>query len=43
MDLSFTIEEQTFANEVHEWLAANVEVPPRFETIAEEVEFAHRR
>ena len=39
MDLSFTAEEQAFANEVRAWLAANVEVPPRFETIAEEVEF----
>ena len=39
MDLSFTADEQTFAAEVREWLAANVEVPPRFETIAEELEF----
>jgi alkylation response protein AidB-like acyl-CoA dehydrogenase len=39
MDLSFTADEQAFANEVRTWLAANVEVPPRFETIAEEVEF----
>jgi alkylation response protein AidB-like acyl-CoA dehydrogenase len=39
VDLSFTADEQTFAAEVREWLAANVEVPPRFETIAEEVEF----
>ena len=39
MDLSFTAEEQAFATEVREWLAAHVEVPPRFETIADEVEF----
>ena len=39
MDLSFTPEEQAFATEVREWLAAHVEVPPRFETIADEVEF----
>ena len=39
MDLSFTDDEQRFANEVRAWLAANVEVPPRFEAIAEEVEF----
>ena len=39
MDLSFTAEEEAFALEVRAWLAANVEVPPRFETIAEEVEF----
>jgi len=39
VDLSFTPEEQAFATEVREWLAAHVEVPPRFETIADEVEF----
>jgi len=39
VDLSFTAEEQAFATEVREWLAAHVEVPPRFETIADEVEF----
>ena len=39
MDLSFTPEEQAFAEEVRAWLQAHVEVPPRFETIADEVEF----
>ena len=39
MDLSFTPEEEAFALEVRAWLAANVDVPDRFETIAEEVEF----
>jgi len=39
MDLAFTADEQAFANEVRVWLAEHVEVPPRFETIAEEVEF----
>jgi len=39
VDLSFTPDEQAFATEVREWLAAHVDVPPRFETIAEEVEF----
>ena len=39
MDLSFTPEEQAFAEEVRAWLLAHVEVPPRFETIADEVEF----
>ena len=39
MDLSFTADEERFALEVREWLAAHVHVPPRFETIAEEVEF----
>jgi alkylation response protein AidB-like acyl-CoA dehydrogenase len=42
MDLSFTPDEQAFALEVREWLAANVEVPERFETIADEVEFGRR-
>ncbi len=39
MDLSFTPEEQAFATEVRGWLGSHVEVPPRFETIADEVEF----
>src|SRR4051794_22181824 len=39
MDLSFTAEEEAFALEVRAWLAAHVEVPPRFENIADEVEF----
>ena len=42
MDLSFTPEELAFAVEVRAWLAANVEVPPRFENIADEVEFGRR-
>src|SRR4051812_15819952 len=39
MDLSFTPEEAAFAQEVRAWLAAHVEVPDRFETIADEVQF----
>jgi alkylation response protein AidB-like acyl-CoA dehydrogenase len=39
MDLAFTDEEQRFADEVRAWLATNVEVPQRFATIADEVEF----
>ncbi len=39
MDLAFTPDEQAFAHEVRGWLAMHVEVPPRFETIAAEVEF----
>ena len=39
MDLSFTDEERAFAEEVRAWLEAHVEVPPRFETIADEVAF----
>ena len=39
MDLAFTAEEQAFAADVRAWLAEHVEVPPRFETIADEVAF----
>ncbi|HEY5171324.1 MAG TPA: acyl-CoA dehydrogenase family protein [Acidimicrobiia bacterium] len=42
MDLSFSPEENAFALEVRSWLAENVEVPARFENIAEEVEFGRR-
>jgi alkylation response protein AidB-like acyl-CoA dehydrogenase len=42
MDLSFSASEAAFAREIREWLAANVEVPPRFATIADEVEFGRR-
>jgi len=42
MDLAFTADEQAFADEVRAWLGANLEVPPRFETIAEEVAFGRR-
>ena len=42
MDLSFSADELTFAQEVREWLAAHVEVPPRFENIADEVAFGRR-
>jgi alkylation response protein AidB-like acyl-CoA dehydrogenase len=39
VDLSYTAEETAFAAEVRGWLAEHVRVPPRFATIAEEVEF----
>src|SRR5205085_8224144 len=42
VDLAFTADEEAFADEVRAWLAAHVEVPPRFATIADEVEFARR-
>jgi alkylation response protein AidB-like acyl-CoA dehydrogenase len=42
MDLAFSPEERLFAEEVRAWLAAHVEIPPRFETIADEVEFGRR-
>jgi alkylation response protein AidB-like acyl-CoA dehydrogenase len=42
VDLAFAPEEQAFALEVRTWLSENVDVPPRFENIAEEVEFGRR-
>jgi alkylation response protein AidB-like acyl-CoA dehydrogenase len=42
MDLSFTPAELAFALDVRSWLGDNVEVPPRFENIADEVEFGRR-
>src|SRR5882762_2186242 len=42
MDLSFSPDELAFALDVRAWLADNVEVPPRFENIADEVEFGRR-
>ncbi|HEU5301510.1 MAG TPA: acyl-CoA dehydrogenase family protein [Acidimicrobiia bacterium] len=37
MDLSFSSEEQAFAAEVRAWLEANLEVPPPFATLDDEV------
>ncbi|MFO7591969.1 MAG: acyl-CoA dehydrogenase family protein [Acidimicrobiia bacterium] len=37
MDLSFSSEEQAFAAEVRAWLEANLEVPPAFATLDDEV------
>ena len=37
MDLSFTPEEQAFAEEIRAWLAANLELPPTFDSLEEEV------
>jgi alkylation response protein AidB-like acyl-CoA dehydrogenase len=42
MELSFSPAEHAFALEVRAWLAGNVEIPPRFADIAEEVEFGRR-
>jgi alkylation response protein AidB-like acyl-CoA dehydrogenase len=42
VDLSFSSDELAFALEVRGWLAEHVEVPPRFESIAAEVEFGRR-
>src|SRR5215470_6628592 len=37
MDLSFTPEEQAFSREVRDWLAENLDRPPRFPSLAEEI------
>jgi alkylation response protein AidB-like acyl-CoA dehydrogenase len=42
VDLSFTGEERAFAAEVREWLAGNVEHPPPFGSIDEEVAWGRR-
>jgi alkylation response protein AidB-like acyl-CoA dehydrogenase len=42
MDLSFTVEEEAFAAEARSWLAANVETPPPFGTVEEEVAWGRR-
>lgn len=39
MDLSLSAEEQAFAAEIRGWLEANLELPPPFATLAEEVEW----
>jgi len=39
MDLSFTPEEQAFADEVRDWLAANLVLPPRFRSLDDEIEW----
>jgi alkylation response protein AidB-like acyl-CoA dehydrogenase len=39
LDLSFTPEEEAFAQEVRAWLAANLELPPRFTLLADEIEW----
>ncbi|MGH8983075.1 MAG: acyl-CoA dehydrogenase family protein [Acidimicrobiia bacterium] len=39
MDLSFSPEEEAFAQEVRAWLAANLELPPRFESLDDEIEW----
>jgi alkylation response protein AidB-like acyl-CoA dehydrogenase len=39
VDLSFSAEEAAFAAEIRAWLESNLERPPRFSTLAEEVEW----
>ncbi len=42
MDLAFTPEEQAFAGEIRDWLTDNLEVPPRFETLDDEIDWGRR-
>jgi alkylation response protein AidB-like acyl-CoA dehydrogenase len=42
VDLSFTDEEQTFAADVRGWLQANVELPPPFDSVDDEVAWGRR-
>jgi len=39
MDLSFTPEEQAFAQDVRAWLTAHLELPPPFRSLDEEIEW----
>jgi alkylation response protein AidB-like acyl-CoA dehydrogenase len=40
VDLSFTPDEQAFAREVREWLEANLELPPAFDSLEDEIAWA---
>jgi alkylation response protein AidB-like acyl-CoA dehydrogenase len=42
MDLSFTDEERAFAEEIRGWLAANLDLPPSFASLEEEIEWGRR-
>jgi alkylation response protein AidB-like acyl-CoA dehydrogenase len=42
MDLSFTGDETAFAGEVRAWLATNLESPPAFATVEDEIEWGRR-
>jgi alkylation response protein AidB-like acyl-CoA dehydrogenase len=42
VDLSFTPEELAFSRDVREWLAANLELPPSFSSLAEEIEWGRK-
>jgi alkylation response protein AidB-like acyl-CoA dehydrogenase len=39
MDLSFSAEEDAFATEIRTWLERNLDRPPHFATLADEVEW----
>jgi alkylation response protein AidB-like acyl-CoA dehydrogenase len=42
VDLSFTPEEQAFAGEIRAWLDANLELPPAFTSLDEEIAWGRR-
>ncbi len=42
MNLSFTEEEEAFALEVRAWLRDNLDLPPRFDTLADEIAWGRR-
>jgi alkylation response protein AidB-like acyl-CoA dehydrogenase len=42
VDLSFTPDERAFATEIRTWLFAHVELPPRFRSLDEEIEWGRR-
>ncbi|MBM3672116.1 MAG: acyl-CoA dehydrogenase [Actinobacteria bacterium] len=42
MDLSFTDDERAFAEEIRGWLAANLDLPPGFASLDEEIEWGRR-
>ena len=42
MDLTFTADEQAFAAEVREWLEANLEPPPAFTSLDDEIAWGRR-
>jgi alkylation response protein AidB-like acyl-CoA dehydrogenase len=42
MDLTFTEEEQAFAREVRAWLAENLEMPPTFGSMEDEIDWGRR-
>jgi hypothetical protein len=39
MDLTLAPEEQAFAAEIRAWLETNLEVPPPFASLADEIEW----
>jgi len=42
LDLSFTDDERAFAEEIRGWLAANLDLPPGFASLDEEIEWGRR-